>query len=200
MVVRNGLLVLLDSGSKYGYQLKTELERSVHHVWSLNIGQIYTTLARLERDGFVESVDGEGSGSQRLYRITDLGRQEVRRWFETPVDRTIPRRNELTMKVVLALRSGQDPLQVIQVQRAAAVAALQEYTRLKTDGSADLTWTITLDALLLEIEAETRWLDLVEARIAEAGDLGGLPTSDIEPLGGDADPLGVDVRVNGTAR
>jgi len=171
MVVRNGLLVMLDSGPKYGYQLKMEFEHRTSNVWALNIGQVYTTLARLERDGLIEHLDSDAADSHQLYRITDLGRQEARMWFATPVDHGTPRRNELIMKVILSLDSGQDPRQVIQIQRAAAVKRLQEYTLLKTDvdTDSDLAWVIMLDSMLIETEAEVRWLDLVEARVVQSG-------------------------------
>lgn len=179
MVVRNGLLVMLEAGPKYGYQLKTEFDAGTGNVWSLNIGQVYTTLGRLVRDGFVEQLDSEESEPQRLYRITSQGRDEVRKWFTTPVDRATPRRDELTAKLLLALRYGQDVREVVQVQRGAAVRVLQEYTRLKMEASPehDLAWLILLDSLILQTEAELRWLDLVEARAAEHRPGAGIPSA-----------------------
>jgi len=175
---------MLDSGPKYGYQLKMEFEHRTNNVWALNIGQVYTTLARLERDGLIEHLNGDESDTHQLYQITDLGRREAREWFATPVDRGTPRRNELSMKVILSLCSGQDPRQVIQIQRAAAVKRLQEYTLLKTeiDTQSDLAWVIMLDSMLVETEAEVRWLDLVEARIIESGPLTVQNLADIPPL------------------
>ena len=70
----------------YGYQLRTTFEQRTGATWPLNIGQVYTTLNRLERDGLIEEPGSDDEGHQ-TYRITDAGRDEVRRWFVTPVSR-----------------------------------------------------------------------------------------------------------------
>lgn len=179
MAVREALLAILRSGPKYGYQLKTEFESYTGKVWSLNIGQVYTTLQRLERDGLVEEATILADG-QRLYRSTDAGRRHTAEWFSEPVDRDVPRRDELILKLMLAIRLLQDPAPIIQVQRGAALKRLQDYTRLKAepDPSADLAWLIMLDSTILQTEAEVRWLDLVEARLAQSGGSFGEPPQD----------------------
>lgn len=167
MSVRHSLLVLLDAGPMHGYGLKTEFEAATGDVWPLNVGQVYTTLARLERDGLV-SADTDADG-QKIYAITEAGRGEVRRWFGTPVAREVVPRQELAIKLVFAMRSADvDVADVVQRQRMATMRSLQEVTRLKTDAEADgdLAWLLMLDALVFQAEAEARWLDLCEARLA----------------------------------
>jgi DNA-binding PadR family transcriptional regulator len=188
MSVRHSLLVLLDAGPMHGYGLKTEFEAATGDVWPLNVGQVYTTLARLERDGLVSTeTDADG---QKIYAITDAGRGEVRRWFETPVAREVVPRQELAIKLVFAMRSAAtDVADVVQRQRVATMRSLQEVTRLKADAEADgdLAWLLMLDALVFQAEAEARWLDLCEARLArKSGERGdrGTPLS----RGGDAAP------------
>lgn len=166
MAVRQGVLALLESGPKYGYQLKTEFEVSTGKMWPLNIGQVYQTLGRLGRDGFV--VQEIGHDGQQLYRLTDAGREQVREWFALPVDRSTPPRDEVTIKLLLAARGADaDVFEVIQVQRKAAIRTLQDYTRLKAEASAssDFAWLMALDLMIFQTEAEVRWLDLVESRI-----------------------------------
>ena len=167
MSVRHSLLVLLDAGPMHGYGLKTEFQAATGDVWPLNVGQVYTTLARLERDGLVSTeTDADG---QKIYAITEAGRGEVRRWFETPVAREVAPRQELAIKLVLAMRSAAtDVADVVQRQRVATMRSLQEVTRLKADAEADgdLAWLLMLDALVFQAEAEARWLDLCEARLA----------------------------------
>ncbi len=84
MSVRQALLALLEQGPMYGYQLRAEFEQRTGATWPLNVGQVYTTLTRLERDGLVagEGADAEG---HVIYRVTDAGREEVASWFTTPV-------------------------------------------------------------------------------------------------------------------
>ena len=65
MSVRHALLALLSEGPKYGLQLREEFEARTGEIWPLNVGQVYSTLQRLERDGLVES-DGSGeAGPQK---------------------------------------------------------------------------------------------------------------------------------------
>lgn len=136
-------------------------------MWPLNVGQIYTTLQRLERDGLV--VAGEADDEGRIsYALTDDGRRELASWYATPVDRSAPSRDEVTMKLLLALsgRGGADPATVVAVQRAATMTALQDYTRLKDDGDGDdVAWTLQLERLVMLAEAGLRWLDRVEDRL-----------------------------------
>ena len=148
MSVRQALLALLEEGPMYGYQLRSEFERRTGATWPLNVGQVYTTLSRLERDGLVEvtGADDEASVMDRvMYVATAAGRDETAAWFTTPVARTQPPRDELAIKLALAVTTpGVDVLRVVQTQRTATMTSLQEMTRLKTRGadpSADLAWS-----------------------------------------------------------
>jgi DNA-binding PadR family transcriptional regulator len=166
--VRHGLLALLAEGPSYGYQLRSRLESRTGGTWPLNIGQVYTTLSRLQRDGLVEAVEEDG---QSTYRITAAGRTTVTDWFANPVERPAPARDELAIKLAVAVDSPMaDVRQVVQVQRSATLRGLQELTRLtaRADADADLAWTLVLDALVFQAEAEIRWLDHCEARVARA--------------------------------
>lgn len=167
MSIKHALLSLLEEQPTYGYQLRTEFEQRTGGTWPLNIGQVYTTLTRLERDGLVESA---GSGDHVVYAITTAGREEVAAWFTTPVSRNQPPRDELAIKLALAVTvPGVDVATVVQQQRGATMAALQDYTRLKRNADPDkpdeLAWSLVLDSLVFAAEAEIRWLDHCEARL-----------------------------------
>ena len=146
MTVRNALLALLEQGPMYGYQLRAEFERRTGATWPLNVGQVYTTLARLERDGFVAGHGGRRRGlvTRVMYVATAAGREEAAAWFTTPVARTQPPRDELAIKLALAVTvPGVDVGAVIQQQRSATMTALQDYTRLKraaTGARPTATW------------------------------------------------------------
>jgi DNA-binding PadR family transcriptional regulator len=182
MGVREGLLTLLSQGPRYGYQLKMELEAATGAAWTVNVGQVYTTLQRLERDGAVEQ-EGTDDDGRVSYRITPSGRTEARTWFATPASRDVAARDEVAMKIKLALSTGAVSLDdVLRSERSAAMSALQDYTALKAaaDGS-DLAWLIHVDRLIYLTEAELRWLDLIEDRTKDLP----LPThhslDDLEP-------------------
>jgi DNA-binding PadR family transcriptional regulator len=169
MSIRYSLLAILEAGPRYGYALKSEFEAATGNVWPLNVGQVYSTLSRLERDGLV-LVAGEDDG-QKTYRISDAGRQELRQWFATPVVREVVPRQELAIKLVFAMRAGPEQVrEVVQHQLVATMRSLQEFTRLKAtaERDGDLGWLMMLDALIFQAEAETRWLELCEARLARA--------------------------------
>lgn len=168
MSIRHGILALLERGVMYGYQLRSSFEESTGGAWPLNIGQVYTTLARLERDGLVRPLPESESG-QRPYEITDAGRADLTVWFATPITKGDRPRDELAIKLALALTTpGVDVRAVVQTQRSATMRTLQEYTRLKVraDGPGDLPWRLVLDAMLFQSEAEVRWLDHCEASLA----------------------------------
>src|SRR2546423_2096995 len=103
MSVRPALLALLSEGPKYGLQLRQDFEARTGEVWPLNVGQVYTTLQRLERDGLVESDDSAEYGPQKGFRITPDGEDELAVWLRTPPDLSSPRRDELVIKVLIAL-------------------------------------------------------------------------------------------------
>jgi len=217
MSVRQAMLALLEQGPMYGYQLRAEFEQRTGETWPLNIGQVYTTLARLERDGLVEVVGRGGADgpdpdpdaatnpdpddpgrpdSDRTpisYRTTEAGRSEVSEWFATPVSRAQPPRDELAIKLAIAVTlPGVDLTAILQRQRSATMGAMQDYTRLKRSGRAadptepaDLAWSLVLDSLVFDAEAEIRWLDHCEARLRRAANARARPdvtTEQQEPV------------------
>lgn len=166
MGLKAGLLCLLDRADAHGYQLKNDLEEATSDIWQVNIGQVYTTLQRLERDGLVTSTESNGEG-RIVYRITEAGRESARDWMIVPVELAAAGRDEISLKLVLAILTGvENPRRVIEKQRGATMTLLQDYTTLKGDDSKDdLAWLLYLDRLILSAEAELRWLERVEARL-----------------------------------
>ncbi|OLT11553.1 transcriptional regulator [Actinomadura sp. CNU-125] len=174
MSIRHGLLALLSQGPRYGYQLRTEFESSTGATWPLNIGQVYSTLSRLERDELVVRVGADDEG-RFVYRITPAGGDEVRRWFATPVARADRPRDELAIKLAMAVTApGVDVRAVVQAQRTATLRSLQDLTRLKAapaaeePGQSDHAWRLVLESMIFQAEAEVRWLDHCETYVARA--------------------------------
>ena len=166
MSVRNALLALLSEGPKYGLQLRHEFEERTGEVWPLNVGQVYTTLQRLERDGLIES-DGEGEGPQKSFRITADGTAELGVWLRTPPDLSAPPRDELVIKVLVAMQvSGVDIGEVIQTHRRHVVELMQEWTKVKRNAGADeVNLPLVVDAELFRLDAVIRWLDAADGRL-----------------------------------
>jgi DNA-binding PadR family transcriptional regulator len=171
--VRHALLALLSEGPKFGLQLRQEFEARTGEVWPLNVGQVYTTLQRLERDGLVQSDgdgdgdDAEAAGPQKGFRITPAGDRELAEWLRTPPDTASPPRDELVIKVLMALRvPGVDVREVVQVHRRHLVETMQQYTHLKAEAAEhDMGLALVVDAELFRLEGVIRWLDAADARL-----------------------------------
>src|ERR1700738_1281276 len=155
MSVRHAVLALVNEGQKCGLQLRQEFEARTGEVWPLNIGQVYTTLQRLERDGLVESDDASDDGPQKDFRITKAGEGELADWLRTPPDLSSPPRDELVIKVLVALRvPGVDVHEVIQAHRRYLVELMQQWTRLQeVEAEADLGLALVVDAELYRLDS-----------------------------------------------
>ncbi len=171
MSVRHALLAFLSEGPKYGLQLRQEFEESTGEVWPLNVGQVYTTLQRLERDELIESDGREAeAGPQKVFRITEAGWTELASWLRTPPDMTEPPRDQLVIKVLAALQvPGVSVHEVVQVHRRYVVELMQQWTRLKEEeADVDLAFALVVDAELLRLDSVVRWLDMTDGRLRRA--------------------------------
>ena len=183
MSIRHALLALLSEGPKYGLQLREEFEARTGEVWPLNVGQVYTTLQRLERDGLVES-DGTGDeGPQKGFRITPAGAEELAGWLRTPPDLSSPPRDELVIKVLVAARlPGVDVHEVIQAHRRYLLQLMQQWTRIKEDDDGnDLSLGLAVDAELFRLDSVIRWLDAADGRLMRAAADPPPPRVPVEP-------------------
>ena len=192
MSVRQSLLAILDQGPCYGYQLRAEFDRRTGGTWPLNVGQIYQTLERLERDGLVAKGDSDREG-RAYYEITDAGHDAVSSWLSSPVERQTAARDELAIKLaVAATLPGVELADVIQVQRTATLALLRDLTRTKDaidepKSPEDLAYLLLVDAQIFQVDGELRWLDHSEgclARAVAAGVAGPLPLNTEVPKRG----------------
>lgn len=178
MSIRNAFLALLTEQPMHGYQLRQEFEARTSGTWPLNIGQAYTTVNRLERDGLVTRLASTDSEAAEQFALTDKGRDEADQWWSVPIPRTTPARDELAIKLAMAVTvTGVDVVNVVQSQRTETMRALHEYTRLKRrsaasdasrgapSGDDDFAWSLVLDSLIFQAEAEIRWLDHIESSV-----------------------------------
>jgi DNA-binding PadR family transcriptional regulator len=169
MSVRQSLLAILAQGPCYGYQLRTEFDRRTGSTWPLNVGQIYNTLDRLERDGLVRKGDADEHGHV-YWEITDAGGAAARAWLDAPVPRPTGTRDDLAIKLAIAATLPDvDVAALIRAQRAASQAQRAELAA-SADSPADepeaLARALVLDAMLASADAELDWLDRAEERIA----------------------------------
>ena len=171
MSVRNAILGLLALRPRHGYELRSAFEAIVggEQNWEVKPAQIYTTLSRLEEGGLVQqtAVEQEGGPEKRIYAITPSGRNELDSWFNGSVQGD-QQRDEFYLKLMLSLATGEaDPYRVIQVQRARLYQDLHNVTtqRQALDPRRDLAQMLLLDKVVMHLEADLRWLDMVESRL-----------------------------------
>jgi len=165
MSVRHALLALLSQGPAYATRLRLDLQQRTGELWELNIGQVYTTLQRLERDGLVR--EDEQGGDARYFALTATGRDELDRWLRTPPPLDTPPRDELVIKVLVAVDvPGVDVADVVLAHRQQVVEAMQAFTRIKASAdSEDVALAIMVDAELFRLEGILRWLAAAEVRL-----------------------------------
>lgn len=166
MSIKHSLLAILNLGDCHGYQLRHELESRTGDAWTINVGQIYSTLDRLERDQLVVSKDPNNDGQIR-YSITKAGRLEAESWLQSPVEKSTQSRDELAMKLALAVTlPGVSVEKLLSVQRLSALKTLQTLTTAKKNSdqaeASELAWILVIDSQIFNTEAELRWLDHVE--------------------------------------
>ncbi len=168
MRVRDTVLALLARAPAHGYQLKLDYERLTRNR-PVNVGQIYQTLERLQRDGLVEREDSGDAERRVTYRVTDAGRDAARELLYDADGVPGAAHSSVAAKVLLATSTpGVDAIEVLDLQRAALLRRAQ--TRRRQGRANELP---SLDRLVLEaemafVEAELRWLDLCEAELRGA--------------------------------
>jgi DNA-binding PadR family transcriptional regulator len=140
-------------------------------------------LLRLERDGLVETDDEGGERSQKRFRITAAGQRELADWLRTPPDLVPPPRDELVIKVLVALQvPGTDVHEIVQVHRRHVIEVMQRYTHVKASaGEDDVALALVVDAVLFRLEAIVRWLDAADVRLQQLPSPAPAPVADVAP-------------------
>jgi DNA-binding PadR family transcriptional regulator len=139
--------------------------------WGIKPAQVYTTLSRLEESGLVEveGVQKRAGPEKRIYAVTPAGREAFRSWLAKPV-RAGHQRDEFFLKLMLTLATGEaEPQKVIYTQRAGLYRELHDLTeqRDQADPKRELAQILLLDQAIMHLDADLRWLEVIEARLNE---------------------------------
>ncbi len=196
MSVRFAILGLLAQRPRHGYELRAAFEALVggEENWDVKPAQIYTTLARLEESGLVteEAVEQERGPEKRIYALTPAGRAELDTWFATGVE-SEHQRDEFFIKLMLSLAvDGANPRKVIRTQRALLYQKLHDVTAQgqQTNPKTELAYMLLLDKTVMHLEADLRWLEMIEARLDEV-QRQPLPQPEVKPRGRPKKQVGV---------
>jgi DNA-binding PadR family transcriptional regulator len=178
LAVKHGILGILAEGPRHGYELKTQFESLTGGLWELNAGQIYSTLERMLKDGLVELDADEGPGEDRkIYRVTPDGLAELDTWLARPPLKARPMRDEIYVRLgLLVEKDVARALDLLESQRRVYHLQLAELTRekiktAKANGPERMRREMMLDAALLHVDADLKWLENCEARLRAMGGL-----------------------------
>lgn len=166
-MIKEALLGLLAQRPMHGYDLKLALDQVLGRTTPVNVGQVYTALNKLEKDGLVsaEFVARDERSETKVFHLSTAGESELQRWFGAPVEKA-DLRDELFLKLSLARRRGPAAAQaIIHTQRAANLGAIQELTQIALQHEPDSEVTLLIEGAILRLEADLRWLDLWERRL-----------------------------------
>lgn len=163
-MLKFALLGLLRTQQRHGYDLKQAFEQLAGGTWTVNIGQIYTTLARLERDGFVQSeiVEQDLRPDRKVFSLTNSGEKELRRWLEQPAAEPIRLKDELFLKVILSDVTGDNVTDLIWAQRQRYLDSLTSLTAMQTQTEIGDATRLLLEGAILHLQADLTWLDRCE--------------------------------------
>ena len=167
-----GLISARPEGA-HGYQLKIEFDALYGDFWSLNYGQLYRTLDRLERGGLVQCTEEVQSGrpSRKVYRITASGQQSLDDWLLLPpTDEPRPLRDDLSVKLLfLTEPRREETLALVRSQRAIYLHHLARLTKRRTvleeSGQDMLVTRLLLLQADMRVRTDLAWLDLVEKEL-----------------------------------
>ncbi|GAB4124546.1 MAG: PadR family transcriptional regulator [Roseiflexaceae bacterium] len=173
MTIRNTILGLIAQRARHGYDLHAAFEALAGGAdkWSLKPAQVYTTLDRLAASGLiaVERIEQDGGPEKQIYAITPSGRAELARWLLEPLA-SQHQRDAFFLKLMLSMATElADPVRVIRVQRMGLFQELHQITRQRSqlDGHQSLAMIMLFDRAAMHLEADLRWLEMLEARIDE---------------------------------
>lgn len=167
-MLRFALLALLARGDRHGYELKAAFEELLGGTWALNIGQVYTTLSRLERDGFVSYrlEPQEQVPDRKVYSLTPAGWRELTAWMGAPADQHVHLKEEGILKLILhSLVDAGDVELLLWQQRRAYMQTMAELSAVRDSPDASPATQLVAEAAMLHLEADLRWLDLCEGRL-----------------------------------
>jgi len=168
MSLRYGILGLLAERPAHGYDVKTRYEDLLGGTREINIGQVYTTLQRLERDGLIEAEGDRGERGKQAYRVTEDGRQALHTWLANPKEEPQQLNEEMYVKVLLGSRLGNSSLDgLLSGQRRIYLQKIRDLSELEQRARRQERFDLALLArgAIIHAEAELKWLDVAEVEM-----------------------------------
>ncbi len=170
MSLKFGILGLMAEEPLHGYEIKSRFESLMGGAWEVNIGQIYATLQRLERDGLIATAGERGDRGKLAYQLTEQGAREFTAWLSQPEAGQSLLHEDFSVKLLLLRRLAHADLAALlhrqrrmQLQHLRDLAAMDRQAR--DAGRADLA--LIIKGAILHTEADIKWLDLCLDEVAD---------------------------------
>jgi DNA-binding PadR family transcriptional regulator len=169
MSLKFGILGLLAEESLHGYEVKTRFDALLGHTWEVNIGQVYSTLQRLERDNLVESIGERGDRGKLAYQLTPQGHQALDHWLSEPEAEPQHLHDDLFVKLMLIRRLANGNMEgLITRQRRLYLQRLRDLAELekraREEDRPDLL--LLIKGAVIHTEADIKWLDVCREQLA----------------------------------
>jgi DNA-binding PadR family transcriptional regulator len=177
-VVKFVLLGLLQRHDRYGYELRAAFDELTGGTWPINEGQIYATLARLERDALVRSilVEQELLPNRKVYELTIEGELALKRWLGEPAEEPVRLKEDWFVKVLVQGLVAPDRWpELIGAQREGGLRRLADLEEAHADPATPLLTQLVLEGAMYQVEAGLRWLEACEDRLMQLAGLGEEP-------------------------
>jgi DNA-binding PadR family transcriptional regulator len=157
------VLAMLAKEPSHGYQLRTRLREALGPLGdSLNAGQIYVTLTRLEKAGLLLAAEAAERSDRKVYALTADGHQRVAEWI-SEVSWPKPDLAEFHLKLIAAASAGlADPLTIVDTQRRELLRRLRDAQRAAMAEPARSSAALLLEGVVLRLQADLRWLEACE--------------------------------------
>lgn len=170
--VKHAILGFLARSPRHGYELKSEFDLMTGGLWDLNIGQVYSTLERMLKDGLVALDEADdGTEDRKVYRVTEAGVQELELWLQRPPLKARPLRDEVLIRLgLLLMREPARAIDLIEAQRRIYHLQMADLTRRKLamrepPGPERLRRELVVDAAIAHTEADLHWLESCEQKV-----------------------------------
>jgi DNA-binding PadR family transcriptional regulator len=165
-VQQEAVLAMLAKEPSQGYQLRARMNDALGPLGeALNAGQIYVTLGRLEKAGFiaVDEAAGPADRERKVYVLTAAGQDRVTEWL-AEVSWPKPDLAEFHLKLIAAAAAGlADPISIVDAQRRELLRRLRDAERAAMAVPDDSDAVLLLEGIVLRLQADLRWLGACEA-------------------------------------
>ncbi len=183
----HALLGLLLDGERYGYDLKRTIDQEFAPFWRIDFGQLYRSLAKMQRNGWVKTrvEPGAGGPNRKVYALTSKGRRAFAAWLAEPAGD----QDELLVKLRLSAIAGVPVPALVDSQRRVFEGERTDRHRTQQDArsAGDPGRLVLAHAALRETEATLAALDLYSAIMPSQASVPKL--SDQPIITGSDDPL-----------